>query len=76
MPLIRMLGHREAAAAIEAVRAELARRRDTAVVAVGDAYGELVGLLRMDAAPVSAVQVAINKAYTSARMRRTSRAIG
>ena len=76
MPLIRMLGHREATAAIEAVRAELAGRRDTAAVAVSDAYGELVALLRMDLAPVSAVQVAINKAYTAARMRRPSRAIG
>jgi glc operon protein GlcG len=76
MPLIRMLGHRHAAAAVEAVRVELEGRRDTAVVAVSDAYGELIALLRMDGAPVTAVQVAINKAYTAARMRRPSRAIG
>ena len=76
MPLIMMLGHREAAAGIEAVRAELASRRDTAVVAVSDASGELIALLRMDGAPLSAVQVAINKAYTAARTRRPSRAFG
>lgn len=54
MPLIRMLGHREVVAAIEAVRAELAIRRDAAV---SDAYGELIALLRMDKAPVSAVYI-------------------
>lgn len=63
-------------AAIAAVRAELTARRDTAVVAVGDAHGELIAMLRMDGAPLGAVQVAINKAYTAARMRRPTRAIG
>lgn len=76
MPTIRTLGHEEAAAAVEAVRAELARRSDAAVVAVGDAHGDLVAFLRMDGAPVSAVPVAINKAYTAARTRRPTRAIG
>lgn len=76
MPMLRMLGHAEAAAGIEAIRAELAGRSDAAVAAVSDAYGELIALLRMDGAPVSAVQVAINKAYTAARLRRASRAVG
>ena len=76
MPLIRMLGHAEAAGAIAAIRAALEQRQDGAVIAACDAQGELVGLLRMDAAPVSAVAVAINKAYTAARMRSASRAIG
>jgi glc operon protein GlcG len=76
VPMVRMLGHGEASAAIDAIRVELAGRRDAAVVAVSDAHGELSALLRMDGAPVSAVQVAINKAYTAARMRRPSRAIG
>ncbi len=74
--MIRMLGHQEAARAIEAIRATLDQRRDAAVVAVCDAQGELVALLRLDAAPVSAVPVAINKAYTAARLRRPSRAVG
>ena len=76
MPLIGMLGHRQAAAAIDAVRAELDRRRDTAVVAVSDAHGELIAFLRMDGAPLSAGQVALNQAYTAARPRRPSRAGG
>jgi glc operon protein GlcG len=76
MPMIRMLGHEEAARAVEAIRAELDHRRDAAVIAVSDAHGELIAFLRMDTAPVSAIPVAINKAYTAARMRRASRAIG
>ena len=74
--MIRMLGHQEATRAIEAIRAALEQRCDTAVVAVCDAHGELVALLRLDAAPLSAVPVAINKAYTAARLRRSSRAVG
>ncbi len=74
--MIRMLGHQEAMRAIAAVRAALDRRRDAAVVAVCDTQGELVALLRLDTAPVSAVRVAINKAYTAARLRRPSRHVG
>ena len=55
-----MLGHEDAMVAVAAVRAELTARCDTAVVAVGDAHGELVALLRMDGAPLGAVQVAFN----------------
>ncbi len=74
--MIRMLGHREAMRAIEAVGAALEQRRDAAVVSVCDAQGELVALLRLDAAPVSAIRVAINKAYTAARLRRPSHTVG
>lgn len=76
MPMIRMLGHQEAASCVARVREALEQRHDAAVIAVADAHGELLALLRMDAAPVSAIQVAINKAYTAARMRRPTRAIG
>lgn len=76
MPLLRMLGHAEAAAAITTVRDALAARDDTAVVAICDAQGEPVALLRLDGAPVGAVPVAINKAYTAARMRCPTRRIG
>lgn len=74
--MIRSLGRAEALAAIAAVREELERRRDAAVVAVGDAQGETLALLRMDGAPVFATAVAVNKAWTAARLRRPSRAVG
>ena len=70
------LGHDEAQAAIDAIRGELARRSQAAVIAVADADGELVALLRLDAAPASSIAVACNKARTAARLRRPSRALG
>ena len=76
MPVIHTLGHDDAMRAIEAIRVELVRRNDTAVVAVGDVSGELIALLRLDGAPLSAVPVAINKSYTAARTRGSTRVIG
>jgi glc operon protein GlcG len=76
MKTVPVLGHAEALACVDAIRAELARRGQTAVIAVADAHGELVVLLRLDGAPLSSIGVASNKAYTAARMQRTTRALG
>ena len=45
------LGEDEAALAIAAIREELVRRNKVAVIAVSDARGELIALVRMDGAP-------------------------
>jgi glc operon protein GlcG len=71
-----ILGHDDVLAAVDAIRAELARRGRTAVVAVADAHGELVALLRLDGAPLSSIAVATNKAFTAARLRRPTRDVG
>lgn len=76
MKLEPTLGHDDAAAAIDAIRAELAARGRTAVIAVADAHGELVALARLDGAPVSSVAVATAKARTAARLRRPTRVLG
>ena len=70
------LGHRDATRAIATIESELARRGQTAVIAVADAHGELIALVRLDGAPVSSVTVAANKAYTAARLRRPTRVLG
>ena len=70
------LGHDEALIAIEAIRRELGRRKLVAVIAVVDAHGELIGLVRLHGSLLSSVQVASNKAYTAARLRRPSREVG
>lgn len=70
------LGHDDAAAAIDAIRTELAARGASAVVAVADAHGELIALARLDGAPVSSVAVATAKARTAARLRRPTRVLG
>lgn len=70
------LGHDEVLAGLHAIRIELDRRGQTAVVAIADAHGELLALLRLDGAPLSSIAVATNKAFTAARMQRTTRELG
>ena len=72
----RVLGHAEAVAAIDAIRRELERIGKAAVIAIADSHGELLAFLRMDGAPLSSIGVACNKAYTAARLRRTTREQG
>jgi glc operon protein GlcG len=70
------LGHDEAQRAIEAIQAELVKRGKAAVIAVADAHGELIGLLRLDGAPLPSIVIATNKAWTAARERKPSRELG
>lgn len=76
MRTITSLGHAEAERALEAMRAELARRGKPAVLAVADAHGELIALLRLDGAPLPSILIATNKAWTAAREGAPSRTIG
>ena len=76
MKLEPTLGHDDAAAAIDAIRAELVALGRAAVVAVADSHGELLALLRLDGAPASSVAVATAKARTAARLRRPTRVLG
>lgn len=66
----------DARLAIEAIHRELVKRGKLGVIAVADAHGELLGLLRMSGAALSSIAVATNKAFTAARLRRPSRTIG
>ena len=59
------LGHAEAQRAIQAIQTELEKRRKAAVIAVADAHGELIALLRMDGARLPSIQIAANKAWTT-----------
>ena len=70
------LSHVDAQRAIDAMKAELDRRAKAAVLAVADAHGELIALLRLDGAPLSSIQIATNKAFTAARERAPSREVG
>jgi glc operon protein GlcG len=71
-----VLAHDDAVAAVDAIRAELERRGRPAAIAVVDAHGELMALLRLDGAALSSMQLAINKALTAARLRRPTRVLG
>ena len=76
MKLEPTLGHDDAVAAVDAIRTELVARGRAAVVAVADAHGALLALLRLACASVSSVAVATAKARTAARLRRPTRVLG
>lgn len=66
----------DARIAIEVIRMELVARGRTAVIAVVDAHGETIAMLRMSGAPLSSINIALNKAYAAARLRRPSADVG
>ena len=70
------LDHDMAQKAIQAIKAELEKRGKAAVIAVADSHGDLIGLLRLDGAPLPSIVIATNKAWTAARERRPTRDIG
>lgn len=76
MQQILTIGQPEAMRAIEVITAELTRRNQAAVIAVADAYGELIALLRTDGASLASVTIAQNKAFTAARTGGPSKDVG
>jgi glc operon protein GlcG len=50
--------------------------KKAAVVAVADSHGELIAFGRMDGAPISSIRIAMNKAWTAARERKSTKEIG
>ncbi len=66
----------EARRAVDALCAEVLRRGKTGVIAVCDSHGDLVAFARMDGAPLSSIVIAMNKAYSAARERKSTKEIG
>jgi glc operon protein GlcG len=71
-----VLEHLEGMKIVNTIAAELTKRQKGAVVAVSDSYGELIALLRVGDVPLSSISIAMNKAWTAARERQDSAAIG
>jgi glc operon protein GlcG len=70
------LSHTEAQAMIGAIQKRLEAEHKAAAIAVTDSHGELIAFLRMDGCHLPPLQVAINKAFTAARERNESGAVG
>ena len=70
------LGDEDAQVAVAAIRDQLRTLGKAAVIAVADAQGELLALLRLDGAARAAIQIAANKAFTAARERKPTVEIG
>jgi glc operon protein GlcG len=66
----------EAQKIVNTIWAELKTRNKHAIIAVTDSHGELLAFLRMEKAKLSSIAIAQNKAYTSARTKRTTFEVG
>ncbi|MEZ4699744.1 MAG: heme-binding protein [Rhodothermales bacterium] len=76
MHQVATLSHADALAVVDAIRRRLTETGKAAAIAVVDVHGELVAFLRTDGCPLPSIQNAINKAFTAARERKPSGAIG
>jgi glc operon protein GlcG len=76
MHQIHTLSHGDAQLAIGVIETELVKRGKVAVIAIADAHGELIALLRMDRAPLASITIATNKAFTAAREGKPTLDIG
>ena len=70
-----VLAHRDVLAALDAIR-EAVEARGKAAIAIADGHGELIAFVRMDGALPSSGTLAINKAFTAARLARPTRVLG
>lgn len=76
MPSRREVGYAEGRELVGAVAERLEIEGKGAAVAVVDAHGELVAFLRTEGCPLPSIKIAIQKAFTAARERSESRAVG
>ncbi len=70
------IDYSEAKRVVDTIIENALQMQKAVVVAVADCRGELVAFARMDAAPVSSVVVAMNKAWTAARTGKPTQEIG
>jgi glc operon protein GlcG len=76
MRTLKTIDHSEARRALDLVIEKASQMQKAAAIAVADAHGDLIAFARMDGAPVSSIRIAMNKAWTAARERKTTREIG
>lgn len=76
MRVTQNIDYRDARTIVDAIATKLIESGKAAVIAVADSHGELITFARLDGAPVSSIKIAVNKAWTAARERKTTREIG
>jgi glc operon protein GlcG len=76
MRTVQTIDYSEAKRAVDLIVEKASQKQKTAVVAVADSHGDLICFARMDGAPVSSIRVAMNKAWTAARERKSTKDIG
>ena len=71
-----VLSHHDVLAALDIVRCGVEAKDRSAAIAIADAHGELIAFVRCDGALVASGTLAINKAFTAARLNRPTRLLG
>jgi glc operon protein GlcG len=71
-----VLSHRDVLAALEIVRRAVEAKARAAALAIADAHGELIAFARCDGALIASGTLAVNKAFTAARLGRPTRLLG
>ncbi len=70
------LDYSDAKRIADLILAKASEMQKAAAIAIADAHGDLLYFVRMDGAPVSSIQIAMNKAWTAARERKPTKEIG
>jgi glc operon protein GlcG len=70
------IDYSEARRVVDLIVEKALQMRKAASSAVADSHGDLICFARMDGAPVSSIQIAMNKAWTAARERKPTKEIG
>lgn len=76
MRTIRVIDFAEARKIVDTIAAKVSEQSKAAVIVVTDNHGEPILFARMDGAPISSIRIAMNKAWTAARERKTTKEIG
>ena len=71
-----VLSHHDVLAALDIVRRGVEAKDRSAAIAIADAHGELIAFVRCDGALIASGTLAINKAFTAARLNRPTRLLG
>jgi glc operon protein GlcG len=76
MRTIPTIDYSEARRAVDLIIEKASEMKKAVVIAVADCRGELISLARMDSASITSVVIATNKAWTAARLGKTTQEIG
>ena len=76
MRALHTIDYFEAKRAVELIVEKASQMKKAAAIAVADSHGDLIYFVRMDDAPVSSIRIAMNKAWTAARERKSTKEIG
>jgi len=76
MRTIQTIDYSEARRASDLIIEKALQMQKAVAVAIADSHGDLICFARMDGAPVSSINIAMNKAWTAARERKPTQEIG